>query len=130
MSSAIAQGVPGVTLDVDLWVGLPERSYMRLVNLCLDLGLEQLRPTVFSDRRSLLLNFCYRLDGLRSFNEELKKAEWIAFEGAQVQALPLERIIRSKEAAGRDKDKAVLPVLKDTLRSIRELKKKGFLQSD
>ena len=33
MSGAILQGVPATTLDTDLWIDLPSRSYMRMINL-------------------------------------------------------------------------------------------------
>lgn len=36
-------------------------------------------------------------------------------EGVRIQVLNLERLIRLKQAAGREKDLAVLPVLKRTL---------------
>jgi hypothetical protein len=32
MSAAIVQGVPGSTIDVDFWMDLPERQYMRPMN--------------------------------------------------------------------------------------------------
>src|SRR5262249_32443776 len=38
MSAAILQGVPATTLDTDLWIGLPSRQYMRILNLCRRLG--------------------------------------------------------------------------------------------
>jgi hypothetical protein len=37
--------------------------------------------------------------------------------------LPLERIIKSKEASHRKKDLLVLPVLKDVLQTLRQMKK-------
>jgi predicted nucleotidyltransferase len=43
----------------------------------------------------------------------------IELEGARVRVLRLERVIRAKEAAGRPKDLAVLPVLRATLEQIR-----------
>jgi hypothetical protein len=42
-------------------------------------------------------------------------------EGVPVRILPLQRVIASKTAAGRDKDKAVLPILKRTLLMSRRL---------
>jgi hypothetical protein len=39
-----------------------------------------------------------------------------------VRVLPLERIIRSKEAADRDKDRAVLPLLRDIAASRERLR--------
>lgn len=127
MSAAVAQGAATITMDVDLWVDLPQRSYMKVTNLCLALGFEQVRPTFFSDNKSLLVNFCCRLDGVDSFEEELKQAPLVRFEGALVPALSLASIIKSKTAADRDKDRAMLPFLKYTLQSQKILKKKKLL---
>ena len=33
MAAAILQGVPATTLDTDIWADVPERHYMRLINL-------------------------------------------------------------------------------------------------
>src|ERR1043165_2215419 len=38
MSAAVLQGVPVVTHDVDLWVDLPARQYIRPVNVALRHG--------------------------------------------------------------------------------------------
>ncbi len=46
----------------------------------------------------------------------------IEWEGVPVRVLPLERIIRSKEAAGRDKDLAMLPILRDIAASRKRLR--------
>jgi hypothetical protein len=40
--------------------------------------------------------------------------------GVKIPVLKLERIIASKKAAGREKDKIVLGVLSDALKAIRE----------
>ena len=113
MGAAILQGVPATTLDTDIWVGVPERHYMRLINLSLKLGATMLRQTVVSLTDGSLVNFCYRLDGAASFRTEYARAEVKLWNGIEAKVLPLDRIIRSKEAAGRDKDLAVLPLLRD-----------------
>jgi len=38
MSAAILQGVIVTTIDTDIWVDLPERQYIRLMNLVLQQG--------------------------------------------------------------------------------------------
>lgn len=48
MTAAILQGAPGVTLDADLWLDLPERQYMRPINIALRLGASMVRQTVVS----------------------------------------------------------------------------------
>lgn len=122
MTAAVLQGAPCVTLDADLWVDVPERQYMRLINLALGLGAKMMRQTVVSLADDSLVNFCYRLDGLASFNTEYRRAALFEWEGSVVRVLPLERIIRSKEAAGRDKDHAVLPILRDIVASRKRLR--------
>jgi hypothetical protein len=122
MTAAILQGAPCVTLDADLWVDVPERQYMRLVNLALSLGATIVRQTVVLLTDGSMINFCYRLDGVASFRTEYRRAELIEWEGEVVRVLPLERVIRSKEAAGRDKDLAMLPVLRDIAASRKQLR--------
>jgi hypothetical protein len=49
MSGAILQGVPATTLDTDIWVDLPSRQYMRVMNLCLRLGAQMRANTVVAN---------------------------------------------------------------------------------
>ena len=113
MSAAILQGVPATTLDTDIWVDVPERQYMRLINLSLRLGATMVRQTVVALTDGSLVNFCYHLSGTASFRTEYPRANVAQWNGIEIKVLPLERIIRSKEAADRDKDRAVLPLLRD-----------------
>ena len=113
MGAAILQGVPASTFDTDLWIDLPERQYMRLINLALKQGGTMIRQTVVALSDGAMINFCYRLNGLASFDTEYRRAKSLAWRGVRLKVLPLARIIRSKEAAGRDKDLAMLPILRD-----------------
>jgi len=74
MSAAILQGVPGTTLDTDIWVEVPERQTMRLINLSLRLGATMVRQTVVALSDGSLVNFCYRLHGTASFRTEYGRA--------------------------------------------------------
>jgi hypothetical protein len=127
MAGAIAQGAPTVTLDYDLWVDVPQRSYMRLTNLALEVGFEQIRPTVFIYKDICTVNFCYQIHGLQSFAKEYRNAVHLRVLGATLPVLPLDRIIKSKRFVGRDKDKAMLPFLEYTLQSQKILKRKKML---
>ena len=40
MSAAIMQGAPGTTLDYDVWINLPSRQYIKVINICRKLGAE------------------------------------------------------------------------------------------
>jgi hypothetical protein len=94
---------------------------MRVMNLAHQLGAKLMAKTVVALSDGTLMNFCYRIDGVASFRTEYQRAKWIEWQGVPVKVLPLERVIRSKEAAARDKDLAVLPMLRNTL----ALKKKA-----
>ena len=115
MSGAILQGVPATTLDTDLWIDLPERQYMLPINLAIRLGGEMVRQTVVVLRDGALVNFLYRVDGLASFATEWKRAVEVTWCGGPTKVVGLDRIIRSKEFVGRDKDIAHLPLLKRVL---------------
>lgn len=62
------------------------------------------------------------IHGIRSFEGARKRASLVEVGGAPLLVLSLEDIIKSKTAANRDKDRAVLPTLKATLRA-RQAKK-------
>jgi len=115
MTAAILQGVPSTTLDIDLWIDLPPRQYIRVLNLCRKLGAEIVANTVVVLDGQLTVNFIYEIDGLRSFGYEYRRARRLRWNGETVAVLPLKRVYESKKAAGRPKDLAVLPILKRTI---------------
>ncbi len=121
MTAAILQGVPATTLDADLWIDLPERQYIRVLNICLKLGARVVANTVVALMDDTLVNFLYRVDGLASFGTESRRAITLDWLGFKVKVLPLERIIRSKEHIARPKDLAHLPLLKEVLAASRLL---------
>lgn len=104
MSAAVLQGVPGTTLDVDLWINLPERRYLRAAKVALAQGATMLRNTVVVLRDETLVNFIYRVTGLAAFAEERAQAVKLSFHALEILVLPLERIRHSKLAVGRPKD--------------------------
>jgi len=112
MSAAVLQGVPATTLDTDIWIDLPEREYVKVLAVCRRLGGETLARTVVALRDDTLVNFLYRVDGLGAFKIEAKRAVRLRWFGMKIDVLPLESIIRSKEAVGREKDLAHLPLLR------------------
>ena len=116
MTAAILQGVPVTTLDTDLWIDLPSRQYIRVLNICRKLGATILANTVVSLSDDTLVNFVYAVHGLTSFKQEYKSAREIDWLGMRVRILPLERIYKSKKFVGRPKDLAHLPLLEEALR--------------
>lgn len=122
MSGAILQGVPATTLDTDIWIDLPPRQYMRMINLCRRLGAEQRSNTVVDLKDGSTVNFIYEIHGLRSFSYEYRHAKKVRWLQTEVAVLPLKRIYASKKFVGRPKDLAHLPLLEQTLELQRHLK--------
>lgn len=104
MSAAIAQGVVASTVDIDLWIDLPPRQYMRVQNLAARAGATPAANTVVYLENGIPVNFIYEVAGLRSFRAERKRALIVQLHGRRVPVLPLDRIEKSKRAVGRDKD--------------------------
>jgi hypothetical protein len=123
MSGAILQGVPATTLDTDIWIDLPARQYMRVLNLCRGLGARLHANTVVELNDGSMVNFLYEVHGLRSFDHEYQRAKRIKWLQTQVVVLPLSRIYASKKFVGRPKDLAHLPLLEKTLRLQRQLQR-------
>lgn len=121
MTAAILQGAPATTLDTDIWIDLPERQYVRVLEIAKKHGAEILARTVIALSDDTLVNFLYRVDGLGNFAEEYKSATNLRWFGRKVRALPIERIIASKRHIRRPKDIAHLPLLEETLRLIRRI---------
>jgi hypothetical protein len=116
MSAAIAQGVMGTTLDVDLWIDLPSRRYMQVQNLARRLGAIAAANTVVYLSDGTPVNFVYEVTGLGLFAKELARAVRLPFHGRMVAVLPLTRIRKSKTAVGRDKDKLHVRQINEFLR--------------
>lgn len=112
-TAASLHGAPMATIDVDIWIDLPERQYVRLLAIAKKLGAEILSENVICLRGDQRVDFLYRIDGLASFATEWKKAAKMTWVGQPVKVLPLDRIIRSKEISNRPKDLIQLPALRD-----------------
>ena len=119
MSAAVLQGVPVATFDVDLWLDLPERQYMRAVRIALIQGANMIRNTVVELSDGTLANFIFAITGLKSFRAELPKARILEFHRLSVPVMPVESIRRSKAALMRPKDQGHLVHLDQTIRALR-----------
>ncbi|MBI2982351.1 MAG: hypothetical protein HYY44_08730 [Deltaproteobacteria bacterium] len=122
LSAANLQGAPVVTQDIDLWFkSLPDPKLIEALNEVRGFYVPPfgLNPPLLGGDGLELLDIVLTLDGLKSFDYEYKRSRTISLEGIRLKVLPLERIIKSKKAAGRLKDKAALPVLEDALKTIR-----------
>jgi hypothetical protein len=120
MSAAVLQGAPVATFDVDLWIDLPARQYMRPVNIALRKGATLVRNTVVELADGTLVNFIFEVTGLSNFASELRKARKMEFQGLRIDVMPLESIRKSKVAIMRPKDAAHIHYIDQTLRAQRE----------
>lgn len=126
LSAAALQGAPVVTQDVDLWfkdltdIGI--QKALKKVGGTFIFPVSQ-NPPMFVGEAVKLFDIVTHMHGLESFAEEKQCAIKIPIGRLKVLVLALERIIRSKEATGREKDRLVLPVLRDALIAITESKK-------
>jgi hypothetical protein len=119
MSAAIVQGVPGSTIDVDLWIDLPVRQYMRPMKIALAQGAEMLRNTVLQLSDDTLVNYVFSVTGLASFGSEYANSVTLSFHGLKIAVLPLERVRKSKLAIQRPKDLVHVQQIESTLRMKR-----------
>ena len=120
MSAAIVQGVMETTLDVDLWIDLPGRQYMRLQNIARRHGGAMGATTVAYLADGTPLNFVFEVTGLGPFAKELRHTRQLPFQGRVIPVLKLERILKSKEAIRRDKDLPHIIQIKGLLQCRKE----------
>ena len=122
LSAAALQGVPAVTQDIDLWVDdLSGSKFQKAVQRAgaVYMAPSMSNPPLLVGAGVELFNLVIHMHGLDEFEIESANAlEMEVATGVNVRVLPLHRIIASKRATGRDKDKRILPVLEDALRTI------------
>ena len=123
MSAALVQGVPGSTLDTDIWVDLPARSYMKVINHAVRLGGQARSPNLVEFPDESRVDFLYSISGLNSFAREYAGANYCEWNGLSVAVLPLERIYHCKSVIRRPKDLLHMELIQTRLRSLEELKR-------
>lgn len=116
MSAALLQGVPGSTLDTDIWVDASSRQYLKLHEIVKSLGGNMQTKTAGFLKDDSLINFVFEVDGLQGFEAEWKRSSRMKFSGKMVQVLALRRILKSKEAIRRPKDLVHIALIKESLK--------------
>ena len=125
LSAATLQGAPVVTQDVDLWFeNLGELKISRALQ---EVGAAYVPPSNFNPPMlagagAELFDVVLRMDGLGTFAEELEHCVDISLGRQKLKVLSLERILASKLAANRAKDKLTIPVLRDALAATQAIK--------
>ena len=136
--AAVAQGSPIPTNDVDVVPSTQRDNLTRLSAALVELDAQVraagIEPLPFShDADSLAagqiwnlttrygdLDITFRPSGTQGYDDLRRDAITVVLRGVAVRLASLADIVRSKEAAGRDKDRRALPVLRELV--ARELR--------
>jgi len=78
-----------------------------------------MQPPAFGGEGLSRLDVVPTAHGLRQFADEYEASVEQEIDGVRVRVLPLDRVIASKRATGRAKDRASLPALEAALRARR-----------
>jgi hypothetical protein len=122
-AAAALHGAPVTTLDIDFMFRKTPRNMTKLKAVARSLGAAVFQPyypasglyRLVDDDRGLQLDFMFRLDGIRSFEGLRSRASRVELGEHELMVACLADIIKSKRAAGRDRDRAVLDILEKTL---------------
>ncbi len=123
-AAAALQGAPVTTLDIDFLFRKTSRNVAKLKAVAKALGAVVMRPyypasdlfRVIRDEDALQVDFMGRIDGVRSIDGLRSRASRLNFDGSPLLMADLADVVRSKRAAGRAQDRAVLGTLEKTLR--------------
>lgn len=126
IAAARLQGAPVVTEDIELWFAEGTQTQIavaaRQAGVVYIPGGIAMNPPTFGGR-DVRLDQVLSMSGLASFDEELTNTIVREVNGISLRVLNLDRIIESKRAANRDKDRAVLPALEAALLALRSRKR-------
>lgn len=130
-TAGVLNGAPVITEDVDLLVRdrpLNRRKLRRFASL-----IGGSAPTPVSDLSrvdriygaTVLIDILYdQIPPRLRFESLLARAERVVIGGEELTVAALRDVIRSKESVDRPKDRAVLPILRDTLAVKKALAKR------
>jgi hypothetical protein len=122
-AGAALQGAPVTTLDFDFMFRNTPSNLKKLNAVAADLGAKLYMPyelgagmlRIQNEDYRLLVDFLPSVAGVRSFEGLRKRAKRVQFGKGGILVADLADIIKSKRAANRPKDKAVLGILEETL---------------
>jgi predicted nucleotidyltransferase len=128
-SAAILLGVPIMTQDVDLFVRKHPQLDAKLQRFAIKFGVSLTQPEPMSEMmrgvgRSIQVDFILKLSSGQSFSQVRSRAHRVKIGNRSVLVADLKDIIKAKEATGRAKDQATLPLLKQSLQVLKGMKKR------
>ena len=122
-AAAALQGAPVTTVDFDFFFRRTPRNLAKLKVFARQLDATVLRPyypvsdlfRVVRDEDGLQIDFMGTIHGVRSFEGVRDRAARVEIAGVPILVASLSDIVRSKRAANRPRDRAVLDVLEKSL---------------
>lgn len=122
-AAAALQGAPVTTVDFDFFFRRTPRNLAKLKSFARQLEATVLRPyypvsdlfRVVRDEDGLQIDFMGAIHGVRSFEGVRDRAAPVEVAGVSILVASLSDIVRSKRAANRPRDRAVLDVLEKSL---------------
>jgi predicted nucleotidyltransferase len=127
-AAAALQGAPVTTLDFDFMFRKTPTNLRKLKAVARELGAVVFRPyypvsdlyRIVNDDAGLQIDLMPRIHGVRSFEAVRSRSTVVQLGRGTLHVAALEDIIKSKRAANRPRDRAVLPVLQATLREKKD----------
>ena len=122
-AAAALQGAPVTTIDFDFLIRRTPANVRKLSAIAADLEAVLMKPhypvsnmlRISRDEDGLQLDFMGEIHGVRSFEGLRKRAVQVPIGDGRILVAALADIIKSKKAAGRPRDIAVLPILERVL---------------
>ncbi len=126
-AAAALQGAPVTTVDIDFLFRKTRTNVAKIRQFAKALGMMVRNPfypaadmlRLERDTDQLQIDFCVSIAGIRSFEGVRKRSSELSFGGHSILVADLNDVIRSKRAAGRPKDLAILDTLTDTYAEIQ-----------
>lgn len=127
------QGAPVTTVDLDFLFRKTPRNMAKLKAVAAALGAVLMRPCypasemirLVRDEDGLQVDFMGAIHGIRCYESLRRRATAVEFGGHRLLVAGLPDIIRSKRAAGRPRDRAVLEILEQTLEESKKASRRA-----
>lgn len=128
-TASMLNGAPVTTQDIDLLIRDTRPNRRKLARFVAEIGgsapmpvSERSKVEWIEGRLAVPVEIHYdRISGGLTFSSLRSRAELVVVGEEKLLVAALADVIRSKRAAGRPKDRAVLPILRDTLRVKKKL---------
>lgn len=121
LAAAVVQGADTVTQDLDFWFA--PGSEAGLVDAAKAAGgfySARMEPPMLGGQGLERIDVVTHCDGLETFEAEYQRSLPLKVEDLEIRVLRLDRIIASKVAANRPKDRAVLEQLRAALAASKQ----------